>query len=103
MPARISVRTARDLGAAIKEARKERGFSQVALARAVGVHQPKISEIEQGAPGVRIGLILQVLRALDLSIAIDAAAVSSTPKPRRSRRKDDDRVDLDRIANTGLD
>jgi hypothetical protein len=29
--------------------------------------------------------------------------VSSTPKPRRSRRKDDDRVDLDRIANTGLD
>jgi HTH-type transcriptional regulator/antitoxin HipB len=103
MLARISVRTARDLGAAIKEARKERGFSQVALAKAVGVHQPKISEIERGAPGVRIGLILQVLRALELSIAIDAAAVPSTQKPGRSRRKDDDRVDLDRIANTGLD
>jgi HTH-type transcriptional regulator/antitoxin HipB len=64
----ISIRTARDLGAAIKEARKTRGFSQSALARKVGVHQPKISAIERGAPGVRVGLILQVLRALDLSI-----------------------------------
>jgi HTH-type transcriptional regulator/antitoxin HipB len=100
----MSVRTARDLGAAIKEARRARGFSQLALAREVGVHQPKISAIERGAPGVRIGLILQVLRALDLSIAIDDAAAESSPRsPARSRRKDDDHVDLDRIASTGLD
>jgi HTH-type transcriptional regulator/antitoxin HipB len=103
MPSRISIRTARDLGAAIKEARTARGFSQMALGRAAGIHQPKISAIERGAPGVRVGLILRVLRALDLSITIDAAAAPSTQRTKRSRRKDDNHVDLDRIANTGLD
>lgn len=97
----MNIRTARDLGAAIKQARKVRGFSQVALAREVGVHQPKISAVERGAPGVRIGLVLQILRALDLVIAIDA--VTAPPTPKRPRRKDDDHIDLDKIADTGLD
>src|SRR5262245_45321004 len=97
----ISVRTARDLGAAIKEARRARGFSQLALAREVGIHQPKISAIERGAPGVRVGLILQVLRVLDLSIAIDTTVAPSSRSKKRPH--DDDHVDLDKIANTGLD
>ena len=100
---RMNVRTARDLGAAIKQARKARGFSQMALAREVGVHQPKISAVERGAPGVRIGLVLQILRALDLAIAIDVATAPSTRSPKRPRQKDVDHVDLDKIANTGLD
>jgi HTH-type transcriptional regulator/antitoxin HipB len=98
---RINVRTARDLGAAIKQARKARGFSQTTLAREVGVHQPKISDVERGAPGVRIGLVLQILRALDLAMAIATSPPASSPK--RSGQEDGDHVDLDRIANTGLD
>ena len=95
----VRVRTARDLGAVIKQARRERGFSQAALAREVGVHQPKISAVEKGAPGVRVGLILQILRTLDLDLAIIAA--SKQPKPRRKQRTQDD-FDLDAIADTGL-
>jgi len=100
----MHVRTARDLGAAIKQARKLRGFSQAAMAREVGVHQPKISAVERGAPGVRVGLILQILRTLDLAITIDATATPpDSTGTKRSRRKEDDHVDLDKIANTGLD
>src|SRR6195256_467723 len=96
----MNVRTTRDLGAAIKQARKARGVSQAALAREVGVHQPKVSAVERGAPGVRVGLVLQILHALNLTVTL---ALKATPQPiKRSRRKDDE-PDLDRIANTGLD
>lgn len=97
----MNIRTARDLGAAIKETRKARGFSQMALAKEVGVHQPKISAIERGAPGVRVGLILQVLRVLGLSITIDTTVTA--PRHGKKPPSGDDHVDLDRIANTGLD
>jgi HTH-type transcriptional regulator / antitoxin HipB len=101
MEASMQVRTVRDIGAAVKQARKERGYSQAALAMAVGVHQPKISAVEQGAPGVRVGLILQILRALDLAITIEAG--SAKPPSKRKRKKESDDVDLDAIANTGLE
>jgi HTH-type transcriptional regulator/antitoxin HipB len=95
----MHVRTARDLGAAIKQERKKRGFSQTALAKEVGVHQPKISAVERGAPGVRVGLILQILRTLDLELAISAP---STKRAAKSRKKHEAEFDLDAIADTGL-
>ena len=97
----MQVRTVRDLGAAVKQARKERGYSQAALAMQVGVHQPKISAVEQGAPGVRVGLVLQILRTLDLTVTLEAG--SAKPQSKRKRKKEPDDVDLDAIANTGLD
>ena len=97
----MQIRTARDLGAAIKQARKKRGFSQAALAREVGVHQPKISAVEKGAPGVRVGLVLQILGTLDLEVAVRATP-KQTAKTRQRKRGVDD-VDLDAIADTGLD
>jgi len=96
----MQIRTARDLGAAIKQTRRQRGFSQAALAREVGVHQPKISAVEKGAPGVRVGLVLQILRTLGMEITI------GQPPKRTSKRRqgesDPDYVDLDAIADTGL-
>jgi len=99
----MDLRTTRDLGAAIKQARKARGLSQGSLAKSVGVHQPKISAIERGAPSVRIGLVMQILRALNLSITLTAPA--APPKPGRARPKQGVQadLDLDKIADTGLD
>ena len=97
------VRTARDLGAAIKQARKARGLSQAALAKEVGVHQPKVSAVEQGAPGVRVGLVLQILRTLDLTVTVGLSDKQPAQATKQSRRKDDEYIDLDKIANTGLD
>ena len=97
----MQVRTVRDLGAAVKQARKARGLSQAALAMEVGVYQPKISAVERGAPGVRVGLVLQILRTLDLAITLEPG--SSGPPRKRQRKKEPDDIDLDAIANTGLD
>ena len=96
----MHVRTARDLGAVIRQERKKRGLSQIALAKDVGVHQPKISAVEKGAPGVRIGLILQILRALDLELAITTPSPKKPDKDQQPHAADD--IDLDAIANTGL-
>lgn len=95
----MHIRTARDLGAAIKHERRKRGFTQATLANAVGVHQPKISAVEKGVPGVRVGLILQILRTLDLELTI---AAPSSKKPTKDRQAQETDFDLDAIANTGL-
>ena len=100
----MQVRTVRDLGAAVKQTRRERGLSQAGLAREVGVHQPKISAVERGAPGVRVELVLQILRTLDLVISVEAGSKpASKPASKRARKKEPDDLDLDAIANTGLD
>jgi HTH-type transcriptional regulator / antitoxin HipB len=96
----MQIRTARDLGATIRQARKDRGLSQTGLAKKVGVHQPKISTVEKGAPGVRVGLILQILRTLNLTIAIGSPPKRTTKRRRQDQEKD--YVDLDAIADTGL-
>jgi HTH-type transcriptional regulator/antitoxin HipB len=96
----MQIRTARDLGAAIRQARKDRGLSQAGLAKEVGVHQPKISAMEKGAPGVRVGLILQILRALDLTITIGPSSKRTTKG--RQQERDAEDIDLDAIADTGL-
>jgi HTH-type transcriptional regulator/antitoxin HipB len=95
----MHVRTARDLGAVIRQERKKRGFSQIALAKAVGVHQPKISAVEKGAPGVRVGLILQILHTLNLELDIAAPSSKRAAKGHQTQEGD---FDLDAIANTGL-
>ena len=96
----MQVRTARDLGAAVKKARNDLGLSQASLAREVGVHQPKISALERGATGVRIGLVLQILRTLDLIVTLEKP---ERPPGKRSRKAASDDFDLDAIANTGID
>lgn len=96
----MHARSARDLGAIIKQERKKRGLSQAALAKKAGVHQPKISSVEKGAPGVRVGLILQILRTLDLELAVGPASAKQ-PLPKRRQQQETD-FDLDSIADTGL-
>lgn len=97
----MNVRNSKDLGAVIRQARMDKNLSQEDLARAIGVHQPKVSEIERGKSGVRIALILQALQALNLTISI-AAATQSAKQKKQGVEKSDDEIDLDAIANTGL-
>ena len=97
----MQVRTAKDLGAAIRQARIHRDLTQAALASKLGIDQARISEIERGATGVAVGAILRVLAALDTAIAIADETPGSRERPRASK-KDREFVDLDAIANTGL-
>ena len=98
------VRTAADLGSVIKEARHSREWSQAELAKRVELHQPKISEIERGKPGVDFETILKVIAALQLSINIgEAGSADQFVTVINPEEPDyDDDIDLDAIANTGV-
>lgn len=71
------VRTAKQLGAYIQDARARKGISQQKLAEMIGKHQKTISSIEQGSGGTKLETLLLVLAALDLSIQIGARTKTS--------------------------
>ena len=52
------------------EARRNRGWTQAELARAVGVQRPAISRLEAGDHDPRLGTVVAVCRALDLPLVI---------------------------------
>jgi y4mF family transcriptional regulator len=90
------VRTPADLGAAIRDRRRQLKLDQAALAKRIGVSRQWLIEIERGHARAELGL---VLRALDsLNIRLDAAIDQA---PRRAHGV----VDIDAIVakarNTG--
>lgn len=96
----MQAKSVRELGAVLRERRIARGQTQRGLAEEINVTQSAISKVEKGYSGASIGLIFQMLRALDLPLTLGDEALPSPPA--RARKADDDFVDLDAIANTGL-
>jgi transcriptional regulator with XRE-family HTH domain len=96
----MQIRTAKDFGAALKQARMRRGLTQVQLAKMLRVDQARISEIERGSTGTSVGAILRILGVLHASIDIRLDGEGSSQRSRAPRAQD---IDLDAIANTGLD
>ncbi len=60
-----------DLGALVRERRRERGLSQGQLAASVGVSRQWIVSVEGGKARAEIGLLLRLLNTLDLSVRVD--------------------------------
>lgn len=63
-------RTPKQIGAIIQRQRRLKKLTQAGLAQLVGLRQEKISTIEAGRPGTRVGTICDLLAALDLDITI---------------------------------
>jgi len=63
-------RTPNDIGHALRQARKQQGLSQQALATLSGVWQETISKIENGSPGTRLETIFDLCAALNLEIVV---------------------------------
>lgn len=59
------------LGTFFRSARKERGFSQIQLAKESEVSQPTISRLENGSLNVRLDKIKDVLNALDAQVQFE--------------------------------
>jgi HTH-type transcriptional regulator / antitoxin HipB len=82
------VRTPADIGAVIRDRRKQLKLDQAAFAKQIGVSRQWVIEIEHGHARAELGL---VLRALDtLSIQLDASVNQA------SRRRGG--VDIDAIV-----
>ena len=62
------VRTAADLGAVIRDRRKQLKLDQAGFAKRIGVSRQWVIEIEHGHPRAELSLVLRALDALDLQI-----------------------------------
>ncbi len=71
----ITLRTAEQLGAAIRLKRKEKNLTQSELAKRLGAERKWVINLESGNSKAEIGLVLRALEALNLSASlIDADA-----------------------------
>lgn len=64
----MRIRTVRDIGILIREARKRRGLSQAALAKLINTTQTWVSWIENGKPTAEIGSVLLALTTLGVEM-----------------------------------
>jgi len=66
-----SARTAKQIGAIIRRARRSANLSQAGLGAKIGMRQATISKLERGEPATQLATLLDVLSALGLEIIID--------------------------------
>ena len=64
------IRRNKDLGAAIRLARKAKNLRQVDVAQKASVRQALVSELESGATTAKLDTVMRVLAALDLDLSI---------------------------------
>lgn len=89
----VRARTAREIGAAIREARRKRGLTQEQLAVQAEVSRPWLVEVEHGHQRAELDKVLRVLAVLDLTLDLspsdpldlDLDSVLSRHEPRRRR------------------
>ena len=72
----VLARSSRDIGNAIREARKAKKLTQNQLSAMSGVWQETISKIENGVGGTRLDTILDLFAALDLEFQIRSRSKS---------------------------
>lgn len=63
-------RTTKDLGNALRQARKAQNLTQAELASRAGIWQRTVSNIETSASGAKVDTIFDLLAALDLELHI---------------------------------
>ena len=71
-------RSPKEIGHAIREARKARKLTQKDLAIRSGVWQETISKIENGQSGTKMETIFDLLSALDLDVNIEERSEGSS-------------------------
>lgn len=72
-----TVRTAGQLGPALRALRVARGWSQTELGRRVGLSQERISTIERRPERITIGQLLTLLMALEGQLSIGPRQVAA--------------------------
>ena len=84
--------SANDLSALIRTERKKKGWTQEDLANRAEVSIPWLSQLERGKTTVQLGLVLRILKELQLSLRV------GNDHDRKAPRTDPDFIDLNRIV-----
>src|SRR5581483_2176400 len=66
------VHTTKDLGEALKRARKQRGLTQIALAARANVARGALQKLESGRGAVNLDTVLKLLRTLSLDLVVES-------------------------------
>jgi HTH-type transcriptional regulator/antitoxin HipB len=72
-----SARTARQIGAIVRRARRKTGMTQTDLGKKIGMRQATISRLEKGEDETKLSTLLDALTALGLEIIIDKRGKAS--------------------------
>ena len=64
------VRNNKELGEAIRRARKKKGLRQVDVAQKASVRQALVSDLENGVTAAKYDTVIRVLAALDMDLSI---------------------------------
>nr|WP_046346846.1 helix-turn-helix domain-containing protein [Sphingomonas changbaiensis] len=64
------IRSPKQLGSLIRQARLQRSMTQKDLADLIGTYQKTISQIENGNPGAKLETMFSILAALDLDLEL---------------------------------
>jgi len=92
----MKIRSAKELGALVRSHRQRYGWTQSELAGKAGVSSLWVSQLERGKSTAQFGLILKILKVLELALSIEE------PGERRSPAKDETpAINLDDIVGGG--
>lgn len=86
------IRTPADLGAVIRDHRRQLGLDQATLAKRIGVSRQWVIAIERGRSRAELGLVLRALEALGLRLDTGGG---ETRKPAPTPK-----VDIDAIVSS---
>ncbi len=77
----MHVRTPAELGAVIRDRRKQLKLDQATFAKKIGVSRQWVIEIERGHARAELGLVLRALDVLDITLdaSTEHAKVSTSP------------------------
>jgi HTH-type transcriptional regulator / antitoxin HipB len=75
------IRTPADLGAIIRDRRRQLKLDQAAFAKRIGVSRPWVIAIERGHPGAALGLVLRALDVLDIQLDAGIDQAKRRPAP----------------------
>jgi len=73
-----TARTAKQIGAVIRRARRNAVLTQIDLGQRIGLRQATISRLEKGEEETKLSTLLDALSALGLEIIIDKRGKAST-------------------------
>ena len=91
--------SAAEIGKIIATGRRHRKLTQAQLARATGVTQTWISQIEQGKETAQIGKVLRILSYLGVRLQVGTAPWSL----RKTRTSHEPSIPLSRIISAHMD
>lgn len=60
-----------DLGAAIRERRRQLGITQDELAISIDVNRKVVGQLENGKETVHVGIVLRAARAVGLTVGVE--------------------------------